>query len=125
MRRRHLPHGKWVESDDPEVRQIWYSRDDELEQIPRLEPNANPAYESDPLHKRDVVVILHSLLSQLTQRSRLVLAMRYLHDMSYKEIGDELCVTRERVRQMELAALRKLKFNEMNNPDKNVRSFFA
>ena len=56
---------------------------------------------------------LEAALSHLTDREREVLQLRYgLHDgppQTLEEVGCHLCVTRERVRQIELRALKKLR----------------
>jgi RNA polymerase primary sigma factor len=56
---------------------------------------------------------IHKLLGQLSQREQFILSMRYgLDDQSPRslaEIGQEMGITRERVRQLESKALRKLK----------------
>ena len=48
-------------------------------------------------------------LDILSPRERKVLKMRFGEGMTLAEIAERLCVTRERVRQLEAKALRKLK----------------
>ena len=56
---------------------------------------------------------IDEILSSLTDRERLVIIMRYGLDdgreKTLEEIGNEVGVTRERIRQIEAKALRKLK----------------
>ena len=52
---------------------------------------------------------LEYVLSNLSDRERLTLECRYKNRMSYQEIGDVLNVTRERVRQCKVKALKKLR----------------
>ena len=63
---------------------------------------------------------LDAVLSQLTTREREVLQLRYgLNDsppQTLEEIGYQLSVTRERVRQIELRALKKLRQQEPPEP---------
>lgn len=49
------------------------------------------------------------LISTLTDREQRVLAMRYQFGMSLDEVGKALCLTRERVRQIQKKAERKLR----------------
>lgn len=48
-------------------------------------------------------------LDILSPRERKVLKMRFGEGKTLAEIAEQLCVTRERVRQIEAKALRKLK----------------
>ena len=48
-------------------------------------------------------------LDILSPRERKVLKMRFGEGKTLAEIAEQLCVTRERVRQLEAKALRKLK----------------
>ncbi len=56
---------------------------------------------------------IRGILDELTERERQVISMRlgidYEYDHSLEEIGNDLGITRERVRQIELKAMRKLK----------------
>ena len=52
---------------------------------------------------------LEYVLSNLSDRERLTLEYRYKNRMSYQEIGDVLNVTRERVRQCKVKALKNLR----------------
>ena len=45
---------------------------------------------------------------RFSQRARQVLIMRYMHDMTLDQVGQALGITRERVRQVEAKAIRKL-----------------
>jgi DNA-directed RNA polymerase sigma subunit (sigma70/sigma32) len=42
-------------------------------------------------------------------RARQVLIMRFMHDMTLEQVGQALCITRERVRQIESKALRMIR----------------
>ena len=57
---------------------------------------------------------IHKILSQLTLRERQVIELRFGlldgNDLTLEEIGKKLNVTRERVRQIEERAIRKLRY---------------
>jgi len=52
---------------------------------------------------------LADAVSALTDRERMVIRSRFVHDMTLEQIGDKLGLTRERARQIEAEALRKLR----------------
>jgi RNA polymerase nonessential primary-like sigma factor len=74
------------------------------------EPEAEPA---ECVQQERVTAILESWLSKLTEKQRAVVERRFgLHGcrrLTLEEIGEEIGVTRERVRQIQLDALRNLK----------------
>lgn len=51
---------------------------------------------------------LEYVLHLLTERERRILGFRYKEGLTYEEIGKRECVTRERIRQINAKALRKL-----------------
>lgn len=67
--------------------------------------------EEDQLHKK-----LWDEISTLTPREQQVLKMRYEDNMYLDQCGEVLGVTRERIRQIEAKALRKLR-----HPSRNFR----
>ena len=52
---------------------------------------------------------LEELLEQLIAKERKVILYRYYGNMTYQQIGDQLCLSRERIRQLELRSLRKIR----------------
>lgn len=64
------------------------------------------------LELKDSVIAVRGLLAMLSSRDRKVMEMRYGigtdHQMNLDDIGMQLNLTRERVRQIEMKALRKL-----------------
>jgi RNA polymerase primary sigma factor len=68
---------------------------------------------SDSAIKSNLSKVAQSVLSTLTPRESKVLCMRFgigeKTDHTLEEVGQEFCVTRERIRQIESKAIRKLK----------------
>jgi RNA polymerase sigma factor (sigma-70 family) len=59
--------------------------------------------------KVDLEVDMEEALNALPQRDKDVLRLRYIENMELLEVGKELGITRERVRQIEARAFRRLK----------------
>lgn len=53
-------------------------------------------------------IVIEDVLSTLTQREQMVIKYRYFDKLKYQEIGNMFHVNRERIRQIEAKALRKL-----------------
>lgn len=60
--------------------------------------------------------LMNTALDSLTMRERQVLGMRYQNDMLLEDIGKEIGCGRERVRQIEAKALRKLRNPKISKP---------
>jgi len=78
----------------------------------------------DNIMKEDLQNQIDQILSQLNEREQAVVRMRFglMHDSSdrtLEEIGKELSVTRERVRQIESSAIKKLKHPKVGKNLKN------
>ena len=88
------------------------TEDEENEAIFSDEGIENEKMISSIENKLDVVS-LRDKLKTLTDREETVVRMRYGLDIGYErtleEVGKELCITRERVRQIEVKALRKIR----------------
>lgn len=54
------------------------------------------------------VMICMNILEILTPREKLVISKRLLNDNTYEDIAKEFDVTRERIRQIEYKALKKI-----------------
>ena len=78
----------------------------------------------DNIMKEDLQNQIDQILAQLNEREQAVVRMRFglMHDVSdrtLEEIGKELSVTRERVRQIESSAIKKLKHPKVGKNLKN------
>lgn len=118
--RKHVPHGTFVGAH-PQVKALWFQRDLEPELLSG-EPIPDLPDEADPDHDSDTKALLSKLLEKCTRREASVLAMRYIHEMTLEEVGETLQVTRERVRQIEVKAMRRIRWRTVS--DKDVGSFF-
>ncbi|VAY86434.1 RNA polymerase sigma factor RpoD [hydrothermal vent metagenome] len=78
----------------------------------------------DNLMKEDLQMQIDQILDQLNEREQAVVRMRYglmndESDRTLEEIGNALSVTRERVRQIESSAIKKLKHPKVGRNLKN------
>ncbi|MGD9970331.1 MAG: RNA polymerase sigma factor RpoD [Sulfuricurvum sp.] len=79
---------------------------------------------SDAILKDDLKIQIEAVLEQLNEREKAVIKMRFgimddESDRTLEEIGKELNVTRERVRQIESSAIKKLKHPKVGRKLKN------
>ena len=79
---------------------------------------------SDATLKDDLRIQIESVLEQLNEREKAVIKLRFgimddESDRTLEEIGKELSVTRERVRQIESSAIKKLKHPKVGRKLKN------
>lgn len=79
---------------------------------------------SDAILKDDLRVQIEQVLEQLNEREKAVIKLRFgimddESDRTLEEIGKELTVTRERVRQIESSAIKKLKHPKVGRKLKN------
>ncbi len=83
-----------------------------------IEDSKSPIPEAKVIEK-DLKERVNTLLSKLNEREALVLKLRFGLDgypeHTLEQVGRELRVTRERIRQIESKALRKLKHNGLNS----------
>jgi RNA polymerase primary sigma factor len=87
--------------------------DDDSEQVSEIVADPNAAAPFERLVKETDTALLKEVLSGLTDREKAILAMRFgLNDgveKTLEEIGKVFGVTRERIRQIESEALKKLR----------------
>jgi len=79
---------------------------------------------SDAIMKDDLRIQIEQVLEQLNEREKAVIKLRFgimddESDRTLEEIGKELSVTRERVRQIESSAIKKLKHPKVGRRLKN------
>lgn len=94
----------------PQVGAIWRSRDDEPEQ--QVFESLPEWMDSDPdrtQDRRDICRLITEALETLTPKEEKVLQLRYLQDCTLEEVGKLFEVTKERIRQIEHKALRKMR----------------
>jgi len=107
--RRITPEGRLADFH-PEVGKLWRSRHEEPEQevFKRLPPWM--ALESDDIdNKIDLERLIPKTLEQLTDKEKACLWFRFWDDRTLHDVGVFFRVSKERVRQIEARALRKLR----------------
>jgi predicted DNA-binding protein YlxM (UPF0122 family) len=112
-----VPYGTLVGASD-ELKKVYYThgylRDEDLPDTPCL-PYEDVECHSpeEEMFKKDMVRVVEEVLNGITPREKTVLCMRFgiglKQDYSLEEIGNRFDVTRERIRQIEAKALRKMK----------------
>lgn len=122
-RRKHLPHGTLV-GIDQEVKRLWFQRDLEPELLSG-KPVPDIPDESDPLRDRDARILFNWAMSMTAPQEQLVLNLRFLEELTLREIAEKMGVTKERIRQIEAKAMRRIRMRSARESHKTVRSFFA
>lgn len=105
------PYGSMVGSSPELKRAIYYEgyvRDEDLPELPRP-PRDNPYDPIPELEERIDAARLCALLCDglPSKRYYQIMFMRVAVEMTLQEVGDVFGVTRERIRQLELKALRE------------------
>ena len=106
---KNLPHGT-LAGASPELRDAYYyyNIESKLPPLPELSPD-HDSYEQDFQTRHDTELLSKIIFPILRGKSRQVIYMRYWQDMSLEEVAVRLDVTRERIRQIEIKALRNLR----------------
>ena len=110
-----LPYGTLADASY-ELRKAYYYEgylhDENLPELPVLEPEPQECDLFDMVHKQDIMRVLQEVIDTLPPRQAKVLRLRFgiglSHDRSLEEVGRLFDVTRERIRQIETNAIRKL-----------------
>ena len=100
-----------VQSIPSEVKKIWYSRDDELEELPRHKWSWQLEDDMELFEAKD---LLNKILidAPLSDRQMLVVELWAIEELTLEEISQRIDVTRERVRQIYIHAMRKLRSHQ-------------
>jgi RNA polymerase primary sigma factor len=77
---------------------------------PEKKENDEDRDDSIPLMSETVKCTLKRLMKDLSERERKIIEMRYFDEKTLEDVANEFKITRERVRQIQFIALRKLKF---------------
>lgn len=85
-----------------------YKNDEDMPPLPVVAPDPIQDYDPDE-EPHEMMGWMLGAVSKLTRREQLIIAMRFLHDMTLEECGVHMDVTRERIRQIEARALRRIK----------------
>jgi RNA polymerase sigma factor (sigma-70 family) len=91
-----------------EVKSLWYSRDDELPELPQHKWSWELQDDMEQVERRD---LLTKILTDapLTDRQALVIELVVIEELTLNEVGLRIGLTQERVRQIYLQAMRRLR----------------
>ena len=111
-----LPYGTLADASY-ELRHAYYyegyPKDTDFPELPVLEPEPVETDLEYGVHQQDVARIVNEVLDTLTPREAKVLRLRWginlPHDRTLEEVGRLFDVTRERIRQIEAKAMRKMR----------------
>lgn len=107
-KRERLPYGS-MNGVCPTVKRLWHFRDDEP---PLCEPfglRSDFIDNAEQERQAEIRSVVLALMECLTEREKTLIAYRYEHDMTLEECGRVFEVTRERIRQIENLAFRKMR----------------
>jgi RNA polymerase sigma factor (sigma-70 family) len=103
-----LPEELWSNDQIRPLEKNFTELDMTQEQVIRLLPNHETSYIQD-FDKKDLEKVMSAALDTLDSRHRKILNLRYKEGLTLEEVADKFEITRERVRQIEAVALRKLR----------------
>jgi predicted DNA-binding protein YlxM (UPF0122 family) len=102
-----------------DVGTLWRSRNDEPEtEVFKFLPKWMSKEQADIDEHLDIVKSVNLALEFINTQEKNVMLMRYWSDMTLDEIGESYHLSKERIRQIEAKALRKLK-----HPSRNLDVF--
>jgi RNA polymerase sigma factor (sigma-70 family) len=95
-----------------EVRTIWHTRDEELPELPRQGWSWQHEDNLDQVERRELLTKI-LIDAPLTERQELVIRMLVVEELTLVEIGQQLSLSKERVRQIYKVAMRRLRRYQM------------
>lgn len=95
-----------------QVKELWYSRDDELPELPRHNWSFDLVTDMEPVENRD---LLFKILEDCPLTDREMLAIRLIEHEGYTldEAAQELDCSRERARQIHMKAMRRIRSHQI------------
>lgn len=95
-----------------QVKELWYSRDDELPELPRHNWSFDLVTDMEPVENRD---LLFKILEDCPLTDREMLAIRLIEHEGYTldEAAQELDCSRERARQIHMKTMRKIRSHQI------------
>jgi len=111
MSGRLAPYGSLV-GVDTAIKSIWYTKDDELEtEVFDAMPSWMSAIDEERhVEARDNKIIIEALQTRLSEQESKVIYYRFFDNCTLNEVAELYGVTRERIRQIEAKALRKMRW---------------
>ena len=109
---REFPYGALqIHKASNSIRTLWYSKDEEPEPVETYQL-CDREWQDPTEHElaMDRRLLVCALLDRLDDRRRDVLIMHHVDEMTLEEIGKLYGITRERVRQIERDAIRRVKY---------------
>jgi RNA polymerase sigma factor (sigma-70 family) len=91
-----------------EIKKLWYSRNEELEPLPSWRWSFEMESNLDHVEERDFLTKILAV-KPLLEREEKVIWLVLIEEQTFKDVGLQLGVTQERVRQIYLKAIRKLR----------------
>lgn len=114
-----IPYGTLADASQTLISAYYnygYPHDEDLPELPVGSVYGNEEPPPDPdevVARNEMCMLVREMLDTLTPREAKVLRMRYGietgADLTLEEVGNRFAVTRERIRQIEAKAMRKLK----------------
>lgn len=97
-------------SEQPnEIRMMCYNRMDEPEKQEFISAPFWMFRDPPDLERVDLPALIQQRMETLTDREQSILRLRFWEEWTLEEIGQQMQITRERVRQVEMRAMRKLR----------------
>jgi RNA polymerase sigma factor (sigma-70 family) len=100
-----------LQSIPSEVKKIWHSRDVELPELPRHKWSWQLQDDMELFEAKDLLAKI-MIDAPLSDRQMLVVELLAIEELTFQEISQRLNVTQERVRQIYIHAMRKLRSHQ-------------